>query len=94
MDKSVCRKTKRWLIPVVAILLGTACVASGGFRFTLTGDPRGNLARWNWTLDQMATKVGDEGAFHITAGDYYEAGAVTVAADFYASLKAKFGSDV
>ncbi len=94
MDESVFRRTQRWLIRIAAVLLCTVCVASGEFRFTLAGDPRSDLARWNWTLDQMATKVGDEGAFHITAGDYYEAGAVTVAADFYASLKDRFGNDV
>jgi hypothetical protein len=42
----------------------------------------------------MASKVGDEGVFHITAGDYYEDGTVTVAAGFYERLVAQFGVDV
>jgi hypothetical protein len=42
----------------------------------------------------MASKVGDEGVFHITAGDYYEDDALTVAAGFYERLKTQFGDDV
>jgi len=42
----------------------------------------------------MASKVGDEGVFHITAGDYYEGGAITIASGFYERLKIQFGDDV
>jgi len=64
------------------------------FRFTVTGDPRNGLSRWEYLLGQMKAKVGGVGAFHITAGDYYESGAVTEAKDFYEALKAEFGEDV
>lgn len=74
-------------------ILGCARQASS-FRFTLTGDPRSGLSRWEWTLSQMADKVAGPGVFHITAGDYYHHGAVTTASDFYEALKAHFGDDV
>jgi len=66
----------------------------GSFRFTVTGDPRSSLSRWRWTLRQMKEKVGDEGAFHITAGDYFEVDRSTEAADYYNFLRAEFGEDV
>ena len=68
--------------------------AVSSFRFTLTGDPRSSIPRWRHTLRQIKDKVGDEGAFHITAGDYFEDDRSTVAADFYEALKAEFGPDV
>jgi len=42
----------------------------------------------------MADKVDGPGVFHISAGDYYQHGAKTTAADFYETLKAQFGNDV
>jgi len=64
------------------------------FRFTVTGDPRNELTKWEHTLVEMADKVGDEGAFHITCGDYFQHGADTVAKDFYVRLVKQFGDDV
>jgi hypothetical protein len=64
------------------------------FRFTLTGDPRSSIERWAHTLDQITDKVGDEGAFHITAGDYFEDDHSTLTKHFYKTLKAEFGDDV
>jgi len=63
------------------------------FRFTLTGDPREGLSKWKHTLKQMTEKVGGEGAFHITAGDYFEDDHSTLAVDFYNELMKEFGSD-
>lgn len=63
------------------------------FRFTLTGDPRAGLSKWQHTLKQMTEKVGGEGAFHITAGDYFEDDHSTIAPDFYKELMKEFGSD-
>ncbi len=64
------------------------------FRFTVTGDPRNEVLKWEHTLEQITDKVGDEGAFHITAGDYFQHGSITMAVDFYESLKKEFGDDV
>jgi len=64
------------------------------FRFTVTGDPRNELTKWEHALVEMADKVGDEGAFHITCGDYFQHGADTVAKDFYERLVKQFGDDV
>ena len=64
------------------------------FRFTLTGDPRSGISRWRHTLRQIKEKVGDEGAFHITAGDYFEDDHSTLASNFYQVLKEEFGDDV
>lgn len=64
------------------------------FRFTVTGDPRNELTKWEHTLKQITDKVGDEGVFHITCGDYFHHGSVTVAQDFYDLLKKEFGDDV
>jgi hypothetical protein len=41
----------------------------------------------------MTEKVGGEGAFHITAGDYFEDDHSTIAADFYNELVREFGKD-
>ena len=64
------------------------------FSFTVTGDPRNELTKWEHTLKQITDKVGDEGVFHITCGDYFHHGSVTVAQDFYDLLKKEFGDDV
>jgi len=64
------------------------------FRFTVTGDPRAGLSRWKHTLEQIRKKVGSEGAFHISAGDYFEDDHSTLAKHFYKSLKTEFGDDV
>jgi len=64
------------------------------FRFTVTGDPRNEIPKWEHTLDQITDRVGDEGAFHITAGDYFQHGSITMAVDFYEGLKKEFGNDV
>jgi hypothetical protein len=63
------------------------------FRFTVTGDPRAGLSKWQHTLKQMTEKVGGEGAFHISAGDYFEDDHSTLAVDFYNELMKEFGSD-
>ena len=63
----------------ILALFGVARSLFADFRFTLTGDPRNGYDRWEWVLSEMASKVGDEGAFHITAGDYYEGDDVTTA---------------
>ncbi|MHC4478943.1 MAG: right-handed parallel beta-helix repeat-containing protein [Planctomycetota bacterium] len=94
MRAKICGRSQWWLFLAAVLLFGGGRPLCADFRFTLTGDPRSDLARWEWTLNQVEAKVGDEGAFHITAGDYYEEDAETVAADFYNSLKAQFGSDV
>jgi len=78
----------------VVLVLGAARPLCAEFRFTVTGDPRNSYPRWEWTLSEMASKVGDEGVFHITAGDYYEDGAITTTSGFYERLKAQFGADV
>ena len=70
---------------------GTAEPSS--FRFTLTGDPRDGLSKWQHTLKQMTERVGGEGAFHITAGDYFEDDHSTLAVDFYEELIREFGND-
>jgi len=64
------------------------------FRFTVTGDPRDGLSRFRHALSEISDKMGDEGAFHISAGDYYEEDQSTVASDFYDALKTQFGNDV
>jgi hypothetical protein len=64
------------------------------FRFSLTGDPRSGLSKWQHTLRQMKAKDGGQFAFHITAGDYFEDDRSTLAADFYRTLKVEFGNDV
>jgi hypothetical protein len=75
-----------------AVVLGNAKEPSS-FRFTLTGDPRSGLSRWQHTLKQMTAKVGGEGAFHITAGDYFEDDHSTIALDFHNELINEFGKD-
>ena len=67
---------------------------SESFRFTVTGDPRNEVSKWEHTLEQITDRVGDEGVFHITAGDYFHHGSITMAADFYESLKNEFGDEV
>jgi hypothetical protein len=74
----------------------TACCAGRdrSFKFTLTGDPRGGLSKWRYTLKEVKDKVGSDYAFHITAGDYFEEDRSTTAADFYKVLQEEFGKDV
>jgi hypothetical protein len=61
------------LVLLVAIIV---CSSAGAeqFRFTASADNRpydaANLARWEWMLDEMADKVGNEGVFHIMPGDF------------------------
>ncbi len=64
------------------------------FRFTVTGDPRNELSKWQHVLNEMAEKTGGVGAFHISCGDYFQHGAVTTAKDFYDRLCKTFGDDV
>jgi len=94
MQTKRCQAARPCLLVAGVIVLGVVRPLSADFRFTLTGDPRSDYSKWAWTLDQIADKVGDEGAFHITAGDYYEDGALTVAAGYYDRLIARFGADV
>ncbi|MHC4500946.1 MAG: metallophosphoesterase family protein, partial [Planctomycetota bacterium] len=94
MERKICGQSRVYLLLAAVLVSSAASPLFAEFRFTVTGDPRDGLSRWQWTLSEMANKVGDEGAFHITAGDYYEDGAVTVAADFYDALKIQFGEDV
>ena len=67
---------------------------AGSFHFTLTGDPRSGLSRWRHMLKQMKEKIGGVGAFHITAGDYFEDDHSTLASHFYDEMVAEFGPDV
>ena len=78
------------LLMVILALFGVVRPLFADFRFTLTGDPRNGYDRWAWTLSEITDKVGDEGAFHITAGDYYEDD-VTTASGFYSRLVTEFG---
>jgi len=39
------------------------------FHFTVTADPRDEVARWNRVMAAIVSNVGDEGAFHISPGD-------------------------
>jgi hypothetical protein len=94
MGRKICEASRLCLLVAGIFLFGVARPLSADFRFTLTGDPRSSYSKWAWTLNQIADKVGDEGAFHITAGDYYEDGGLTVAAGFYERLVAQFGADV
>ena len=71
-----------------------AAAEEKSFRFTVTGDPRNELSKWEHTLRQMNDKLGDEGAFHVTCGDFFRHGAKTVTKDFYDRLKKEFGDDV
>ena len=80
------------LLMAILALFGVARPLFADFRFTLTGDPRNGYDRWAWTLSEITDKVGDEGVFHITAGDYYEGGAVTTASGFYSRLETEFGN--
>ena len=66
--------------------------SSQPFHFTVTGDPREGLNAFRNVCKEMQNKVGGVGAFHISAGDYYDDGTKT--ADFYNALKNQFGSDV
>ncbi|MHC4665575.1 MAG: metallophosphoesterase family protein [Planctomycetota bacterium] len=63
------------------------------FRFTLTGDPRDGLSKWQHTLKQMKARTDGKFAFHITAGDYFEDDHSTIAIDFYNELTNQFGED-
>jgi len=40
-----------------------------GFHFTLTADPRSVVSEWQTVLAAIKAKLGEVGAFHITAGD-------------------------
>jgi len=74
--------------------ISSAVDEGSAFRFTVTGDPRDGLSRWKHVLSEITDKMDDEGAFHISAGDYYQQDRSTVASDFYDALKVEFGDDV
>jgi len=63
------------------------------FRFTFTGDPRSSIPRWSHTLKQIKANLGDQGAFHITAGDFFEDDHSTLAKHFYKEYLDEFGAD-
>jgi len=71
---------------------GAFAASSQPFHFTVTGDPREGLRAFENVCREMQNKVGGVGAFHISAGDYYDDG--TKAADFYNALRNQFGNDV
>ena len=84
-------------IKVVLVVLSMMVVCSAAdaqtFRFTASADNRPsqdaqNLVRWEWVMDEMTDKVGDEGVFHIMPGDFDYPG---ITDD---SLKTQFGSGV
>jgi hypothetical protein len=80
---------------ILCALFTSGCAKkASSFRFSLTGDPRDGLSKWNHTLDEMKARVGDDFAFHITAGDFFEDDHSTITADFYDGLVSKFGEDV
>ncbi len=61
---------------------------TSSFRFTATADSRSERTRFRHLLDQITVQVGDEGLFHISAGD------IDPLQDNYDDLVNEFGSDV
>jgi hypothetical protein len=107
MLKEDAMRARMTFLSLVVLLLGfglSGCTADSEsvgsigegstFRFTVTGDPRSGLSRWRHILSEITDKMGDEGTFHISAGDYYQQYPYTRALDFYDALKAEFGDDV
>ena len=91
MARSNCWK-KVLLIIIVGTLCWTVSTQAETFRFTASADNRpydgANLARWEWLLDEMTDKVGDEGVLHIMPGDFDDPPTTD------SSLITQFGSDV
>ena len=54
---------------VSALMLFVAAGGAAGFTFTVTADPRSNVATWDAVLAGINTKVGGPGAFHVSPGD-------------------------
>lgn len=86
------RPGRIFLILALLIVFWPVTSYAQTFRFTASADNRpddpANLARWEWLLDEMTTKVGDEGVFHIMPGDF-DSPDITDA-----TLKTQFGSGV
>ena len=80
------------MLVVLSMILVCSVANAETFRFTASADNRPydstNLSRWEWLLDEMTDKVGDEGVFHIMPGDFDDPQTTD------ATLKTQFGSDV
>jgi len=63
------RKLVFKLVLIIFLGLAVTCVAAESFRFTVTADSRSVRANFQHLLSEMVTLVGDEGVFHISAGD-------------------------
>jgi hypothetical protein len=62
------------LAAVLLVSIISPLAGAQAFRFTVSCDNRpvqsGNIPLWEWVLDEMTDKVGDEGVFHIMPGDF------------------------
>ena len=83
---------KKVIVVVLLVSIVSALAGAESFRFTVSCDNRpidtGNIPLWEWLLDEMTDKAGDEGVFHIMPGDFDDPQYTD------ASLIRQFGEDV
>ena len=71
-----------------AISIASVARAVDPWHFTVTADPRGQHAKFELTLEDIVSRLGDPGAFHVSVGDVDE----TIPAN-RAKIDGEFGSN-